>query len=44
MLAVPLADLGIRFVTHRDVGDADVDRALTAAKRVLPTLGLAASA
>lgn len=44
VLAVPLADLGIRFVTHRDVGDADVDRALTAAKRVLPTLGLAASA
>ncbi len=33
VLAVPLGELGIRFVTHRDVGDEDVERAAGALRR-----------
>jgi len=40
--AVALGDLGIRFVTHRDVDDEDVARALRALERLIPAHGRAA--
>ena len=39
--AIPLGDLGIRFVTHRDVDDEDVERALTALRTLIPAHGRA---
>jgi len=36
VLAIPLGELGIRFVTHLDVGPADVERALGALGRLVP--------
>lgn len=38
VLAIALGDLGVRFVTHRDVGEADVARALDALRRLVPTI------
>lgn len=38
VLAVPLGELGVRFVTHREVDDADVERALEALGRLIPPL------
>ncbi len=35
VLAVPLGELGLRFVTHRDVGDEDVERAVRALERAV---------
>jgi threonine aldolase len=40
--AIPLGDLGIRFVTHRDVNGEDVERALSALRELIPTHGQAA--
>lgn len=37
VLALPLGERRIRFVTHQDVADADVDRAVRAMQEVLPT-------
>lgn len=39
VLAVALGELGIRFVTHRDVDDADVERALAALRELVPAHG-----
>ncbi len=39
VLAVALGELGIRFVTHRDVDDRDVERALEALRELVPTHG-----
>ena len=36
VLAFALGELGIRFVTHRDVDERDVDRALEACERLIP--------
>lgn len=36
VLAVPLGDLGVRFVTHRDVDNDDVERALAALRELIP--------
>ena len=38
VLAVALGELGIRFVTHREVDAADVDRALEALGRIVPAV------
>jgi threonine aldolase len=38
--AIACGELGIRFVTHRDVTREDVDLALTALKRLIPEHGL----
>jgi threonine aldolase len=39
VLAIALGDLGIRFVTHRDVGPEDVERALVALRDLVPRYG-----
>jgi threonine aldolase len=39
VLAIALSDLGVRFVTHRDVSRDDVLRALSVLARVVPVLG-----
>lgn len=44
VLAVALGDLGVRFVTHRDVDDADVARAVAAVRELAPALTGAARA
>ncbi|MGE0707018.1 MAG: low specificity L-threonine aldolase [Planctomycetota bacterium] len=36
VLAIPIDDLGIRFVTHRDVDAEDVARALAALRELIP--------
>ncbi len=43
VLAVALGELGIRFVTHKDVDDDDVERALAALRELLPAHGAAAA-
>lgn len=42
VLAAPLGELGVRFVTHRDVDDQDVARALAALRELLPEHGMVA--
>lgn len=44
VLAIPLGDLGIRFVTHRDVGPADVERALSCLRELGPRYAQAGGA
>jgi threonine aldolase len=39
VLAVPLGDLGIRFVTHRDVDDQDLELTIDALKLLVPEHG-----
>ena len=39
ILCVAVGELGIRFVNHRDVDSADVERAIQVLARVLPGLG-----
>lgn len=39
VLAVPLPGLGVRFVTHRDVGAAEVGRAIEAAREAVAAVG-----
>lgn len=36
VLAVALGELGVRFVTHRDVDEGDVERALAALRELVP--------
>jgi threonine aldolase len=36
VLAAPLGELGVRFVTHRDVDDEDVERAIGALRELVP--------
>jgi len=40
VLAIAVGALGVRFVTHRDVGPADGERALDALTELLPSLGM----
>ena len=44
VLAIPLGDLGVRFVTHRDVGPDDVERALSGLRELGPRCALAGGA
>ena len=39
VLAVALGELGLRLVTHRDVDDGDVERALAALRELIPLHG-----
>lgn len=41
VLAIPCGDLGVRFVTHRDVDQEDVSRALAGLAELLPQHGAA---
>jgi threonine aldolase len=38
VLAFALGEIGVRFVTHRDVDDADVERAIAALAKIVPGL------
>jgi threonine aldolase len=44
ILCYSVGPLGVRFVTHRDLGDDDVARAIAALERVLPALSTGANA
>jgi threonine aldolase len=39
VLAFAIDDLGVRFVTHRDLADEDIARALDVLRRVVPEVG-----